>query len=63
MAGIHRAERARGWWGYSRMGMCSPCMAHKKGHLGGCDGFRGNYEISFVLAVEVVEDNDEFAIL
>jgi hypothetical protein len=38
-------------------------MAHQEGHLGGCNGFRCDYEVSLVLAVEVIEDNDEFAIL
>jgi len=63
-AGFHRAERARARVaGHGRMDMCSPSMAHQEGHLCGCDGFRSNYEISFILTVEVVEDNDEFAIL
>jgi hypothetical protein len=37
-------------------------MAHQEGHLSGCDGFSCDNEISFVLAIEVIEDNDEFAI-
>ena len=31
--------------------------------MGGCDGFRGDDEVAFILAVLRIEDNDEFAVL
>jgi hypothetical protein len=61
-----RWHRARGDIGSPPAGAgvaCSPCVANKEGHLGRCDGIGRNYKVAFILAILIIEDNDELAIL
>lgn len=61
-----RWHRARGDIGSPPDGAgvaCSPCVANKEGHLGRSDGIGRNYEVAFILAILIIENNDEFAIL
>lgn len=39
-----------------------PGVSDHKGHFLGCDGFGGDDEVAFVLAICGVEDDDEFSI-
>jgi hypothetical protein len=40
-----------------------PRITDQEGHLRGCDGLSGDYQVAFILAILRIKDYDEFSIL